>query len=206
MWKTKITVAALVFIPCIFFSFFQISLSHASQYRALRGGRACAAIAIYASLTSMRYPTSLEEIINQIDWSEGNKVSVHKMMQYLDDYSGIEAKQVLFDTDGLRTHLQNGDTAILFFASNSSDLDHAIAFVSVNGEQFSYFSYPDGLNTISMTELNLKWSGEAIILTDCFSHKLYRNRDILALTVIAVGIVFVIAIYYGAKTMKNPLS
>jgi hypothetical protein len=128
---------------------------------------ACGPISIYATLRALGRQATLDRIIADCGWREGEQTPFSTLVEVLRRHRGIEVQAVRLSPDQLLAWFaRDGRRAAILPIRKYAGTDHSICVIGAEGQRFRVADYPELAYVMTAGQLSDVWNGEAILVTE----------------------------------------
>lgn len=128
---------------------------------------ACGPISIYATLRTLGRHATLDRIIADCSWRDGEQTPFSTLVEALRRHPGLEVRAVRLSPDQLLAWFaRGGRRAAILPIRKYAGTDHSICVVDAEGERLRVADYPELSYVMTAGQLSDSWNGEAILVTE----------------------------------------
>ena len=156
---------------------------------------ACGPIASFCALKSVGCDVTLEEMVQECKWVEGELTTLQTILTGLNRQPGIDATAVRLSPDQLIQFLSEGKhSAILAVARFGPEIDHVLCVSNSSGPAVKVIDYPQMGRFIHKDDLAEMWDGEAILVSSMPVSRLkYFTKAIVPGAILAFLVILLVS-------------
>lgn len=164
---------------------------------------ACGPISIYATLRTMGRHATLERIIADCGWREGEQTPFSTLVEALRRHPGLEVRAVRLSPEQLLAWFaREGRRAAILPIRKFAGTDHSICVVSADGQRLRVADYPELSYVMTAGQLSDVWNGEAILVTEKSQGGLW-TAVLAVVPGVAIGSFLVLARGFRGKASRR---
>lgn len=150
---------------------------------------ACGPIAVYVALSNCGVTTSLQTVISQCEWSEGELTALSKLARVLDTYSEVAVAARQVSPRELVRFVQGDGAAIIPIRKGSEAANHVVCVVAAGSNMVEIIDYPELRGKLTLEQLAQNWDGEALLVRRSIAQTCLRLVPVFLLPGLAVTLV-----------------